>query len=189
MTFQVGPPLEQVYADLGGGSATATLIETHRSFQKQNLHLALPFPGAPEALQRLRDAGLRMGAVTNRSRVTSLVTLEQAGLAKFFEIVVSAEDAPALKPDPAPLRIALAALAASPAGAAMVGDTVADVGAARALGMFMVGVSYGFAGEALAAHAPDRLVHQPSEIPGALGVGDGAPPPWPSQGRATQPPR
>lgn len=176
MAVHVGPPLEQVYAALTGGASStsfeaAALIATHRGFQKENLHLASAYPGAVETLQWLRDAGLRLGAVTNRSRITSVLTLEQAALAHFFDVVISAEDTPALKPDPAPLRLALAAVGAAPVAAAMVGDTEADVGAARALGLFMVGVSYGFAGASLAAHGPDRLVHHVSEVPGALGVG------------------
>src|SRR5206468_2618435 len=145
---------EEIYARLTELAAEA-LIETHRSFQEGNLHLAGAFPGAAEALATLQDAGLALAAVTSRSRRTSLVTLELAGLLPFFGAVVSAEDCPELKPDPAPLRLALGLLGRDALGAAMVGDTPHDIEAGRALGMVTVGATYGFYGPSLADHHPD----------------------------------
>ncbi len=167
VTAQIGMPLEQIYARMTG-RGVAALIETHRSFQENNLHLAATFPGAVEALAALRDAGLALAAVTSRSRRTSLVTLELAGLRPFFGAVVSAEDCATLKPDPAPLRMALDLLGRDAGGAAMVGDTPHDIEAGRALGMLTVAATYGFFGPAIADHAPDHLIATISELPAVL---------------------
>jgi pyrophosphatase PpaX len=167
VTSQIGLPLEEIYARMTG-QAVGPLIETHRSFQEENLHLAATFPGAVEALAALRDAGLALAAVTSRSRRTSLLTLELAGLLPFFGAVVSAEDCVTLKPDPAPLHMALNLLGRGVEGAAMVGDTPHDIEAGRALGLVTVGASYGFFGPAIADHAPDHLIGSIGALPGVV---------------------
>lgn len=165
----VGLPLEHIYARISG-SDPAPLMESHRSFQEQNLELVTAFPGAHDTLASLRDAGVRIAAVTSRSKRTSLRSLEVVGLASFFEVVVSAEDTPSLKPDPAPLRHALALLGADKAGAAVAGDTAHDIVAGQALGIRTVGVTYGFGPEAVRAAHPDALIESIAELPAAIGI-------------------
>jgi HAD superfamily hydrolase (TIGR01509 family) len=166
---QVGRPLEGIYAGYCGDLAAA-MVECHRSFQEANLALARPFPGAAAALTRLRDAGLQLAAVTSRSRRTSVKTLELAGLAGFFDVIISAEDCPALKPDPAPFLLALRALGQVGDRAAVVGDTPADILAGRAIGALTVAALYGFHGRALLAANPDAAIESVSDLPAALGV-------------------
>jgi pyrophosphatase PpaX len=167
LSARVGLPLEHMYEELTE-AATDVLIETHRSFQEQHLHLVTHFPGVHDALENLRAQGISMAAVTSRSRRTSLATLELAGIEGFFETVVSAEDTPALKPDPAPLRLALARLRAEAPGAVMVGDTAHDVHAGRAAGVHTVAVTYGFQGQAVIETAPDAVIHDVRELPLAI---------------------
>ena len=168
MAAQVGLPLEQIYAairaDLG-----PDLVEAHRSFQEGHQHLAVAFPGTARTLTLLRQRGLQLAAVTSRSHRTSVRSLEVSGLFELFDAIVSAEDAEALKPDPAPLRHALAVLGADAAGAVMVGDTAADILAGRALGIRTVGVTYGFGGRSVLEHAPDAVIEDIAELVAALG--------------------
>ncbi|MEZ4239515.1 MAG: aminotransferase class I/II-fold pyridoxal phosphate-dependent enzyme [Myxococcota bacterium] len=77
----------------------------------------------------------RIGVVTGRPRADAVRFLEGAGLRP--DVLVCREDAP-LKPDPAPVRLALARLGVQRAW--MVGDTVDDVRAARAAGVVPLGV-------------------------------------------------
>ncbi|MEO9254209.1 MAG: HAD-IA family hydrolase, partial [Tepidiformaceae bacterium] len=144
------------------------LVETHRAFQADNLALSVSFEGSAAALEALRDAGLKLAAVTSRSRRTSLLTLERAGLASYFDAIVSAEDGGGLKPDPAPLRHALALLGRDTAGAAMVGDSPHDIAAGKALGLLTVGAIYGFHQSSVVDAQPDRIIAHISELPAAL---------------------
>ncbi|MEP6872467.1 MAG: HAD-IA family hydrolase [Anaerolineaceae bacterium] len=169
MAAQVGLPLEQIYAAIHANLEPA-LVESHRSFQEANQHLAVAFPGTAETLARLRERGLQLAAVTSRSRRTSVRSLEVSGLIELFDAIVSAEDAPALKPDPAPLRHALAVLGADCTGAVMVGDTAADILAGRALGIRTVGVTYGFGGRSVLELAPDAVIEDISELVAVLGL-------------------
>ncbi len=87
------------------------------------------------ALARLRDAGLRLGVVSNSDgRVEA--ALEAAGLREFFEVVLDSALVGVEKPDPAIFRAALEALDARPEEALYVGDLYeVDVVGARAAGM------------------------------------------------------
>src|SRR5690606_32419695 len=109
-------------------------------------------------LTALRDSGVRMAAVTSRSRITSLATLELAGLMPYLGAVVSAEDAEAVKPHPAPLLRALKLLGADPEGGAIAGDTRHDVNAGQAIGLLTVAATYGFHGDDVLASRPDRVI-------------------------------
>lgn len=130
-----------------------------------------PYPHAIETLHRLRAAGMRCGAVTARSKVSSLGTLENAGFGGLLEVTLSAEDTPRTKPHPDPLLLALRLMELTPSQAVFVGDTESDIVAGRAAGMVTVGVTYGFFGEAIAACQPDHLIRDIAELtPLLLGV-------------------
>jgi 2-phosphoglycolate phosphatase len=154
----MGKPLDVCYMELAPGGDPVLLCETHRTWQADNLHLSIAFPEAEEVLGALRDAGLRLAAITSRSARTSVLTLEQAGLAPYLDLVLSAEDVTAIKPDPAPLRLALERLGVEPDAAVMVGDTDADILAGKAAGVRTVGVTFGFHGPAIADIGPDATI-------------------------------
>lgn len=65
-----------------------------------------PHPEVPEALDRLRDSGFRLAALTNSTQEVADAQLEYAGLAGRFERILSADAARRLKPAPAPYRMA-----------------------------------------------------------------------------------
>lgn len=161
--------LNEIYSDFAEEFAGA-MTEMHRDFQRANLHLAVPFPGANEALAVLADSGLRLAAVTSRSQRTSVETLELNGLAQYFGAVISAEDVARLKPDPEPLLVALDRLGCGTKGAVMVGDTEADIEAGRAAGLFTVAATYGFQGREVLGSGPDEVIGCIGELPRVLGL-------------------
>lgn len=65
-----------------------------------------PHPDAVPALTRLRDAGIRLASLTNSVRAVAEAQLTNAGLAPFFEAILSADEARRLKPAPEPYRMA-----------------------------------------------------------------------------------
>lgn len=94
----------------------------------------LMLPRAALARLRLR---LPLAIVTGRPRSDASRFLAQHGVADLFDAVVTREDAP-LKPDPAPVRLALARLGVRRAW--FIGDTPDDVRAARGAGVVPLGV-------------------------------------------------
>jgi putative hydrolase of the HAD superfamily len=88
-----------------------------------------------ESLQKLRDAGLRLGVVSNSDgRVEQ--ALEAAGLRNYFDVVIDSALVGVEKPDPRIFHAALDALGVAPGEALYVGDLYeVDVVGARAAGM------------------------------------------------------
>ncbi len=88
-----------------------------------------------ESLGRLRDAGLRLGVVSNSDgRVEQ--ALAEAGLREYFDVVIDSGLAGIEKPDPAIFLAALDALGVGPEEALYVGDLYeVDVVGARAAGI------------------------------------------------------
>jgi histidinol-phosphate aminotransferase len=79
----------------------------------------------------------RLAIVTGRPRAEAIAFLERFDLRHRFDALVCREDA-ALKPDPAPVRLALEQLGVRTAW--MLGDTIDDVLAARGAGVIPLGV-------------------------------------------------
>jgi 2-haloacid dehalogenase len=66
-----------------------------------NAYLALPpWPDAPAALGALRQAGVRLGFLSNFTPVMLEASLRRSGLADMFEHVLSTDRARTFKPDP-----------------------------------------------------------------------------------------
>ncbi|MBA3373528.1 MAG: HAD-IA family hydrolase [Actinomycetota bacterium] len=91
--------------------------------------------GAAECLTRLREAGIRVGVVSNSDgRVEA--ALDRAGLAELLEVVVDSGVVGVAKPDPAIFAYALGPLGLQAERTWYLGDTVAyDVVAADAAGL------------------------------------------------------
>jgi phosphoglycolate phosphatase len=105
-------------------------------------HLAVlaPMPGAETAI-RAAGAVAPQGVVSNKQGPLLRAEAAHLGWDKLFRALVGAGDAAADKPDPAPLRMALAACGIAPGAQATawyVGDTGLDMQAARAAGCVAV---------------------------------------------------
>ena len=137
-----GPGLEAQMEALGPGRS-AELVRVYRE-HNEPLHETLEgFDGIEATLEALRDRGQRLGIVTAKRRATVDLAFAQLPLAHLFETIVGGDETERHKPDPAPLRLALERLAADPPDAAYVGDSPYDMQAARAAGLFAVGVTWG----------------------------------------------
>lgn len=100
------------------------------------------FYGIEDALATLKDRGVKLGIVTSKTRVQFVNEFQPFGLNDYFASIITADDAPKTKPDPAPLQLCLAELAVKPTEAIYVGDTIFDyqcafgAGAAFALALW-----------------------------------------------------
>jgi 2-phosphoglycolate phosphatase len=93
------------------------------------------YAGVPELLARLAGDGARLAVCTNKPLAQAEAVLAATGLGGFFPVVVGADCCGRRKPDPEPVRHALARLGGTPADALMVGDSLADVRSAHGAGV------------------------------------------------------
>ncbi|MBB4285576.1 phosphoglycolate phosphatase [Roseospira goensis] len=129
-----------------------------------------PYPDAVPLLRALHARGVRLGVCTNKPQGPTVGVLRALGLADLFAGIVGAGLIPERKPDPAPLLLALERMGVAPARAAMVGDTPYDVGAARAAGVPIILVDFGYSPVPPAEAGADRLISAYAELPAALGA-------------------
>ena len=102
------------------------------------------FPGAVEALQALRAAGIPLAVCTNKpARVTAGI-LGSLGLTKYFARVIGGDSLPFRKPDPRVLLALAEAFALRPESTLLVGDSEVDAATARAAGVPFVLMKHGY---------------------------------------------
>jgi phosphoglycolate phosphatase len=124
------------------------------------------YPGVLQTLNTLKDAGLRLACVTNKSVGFTAPLLANAGLAAHFDHILCATGPADRKPSPAMLRSLCTRLDLTPATVLMVGDSGKDIRSARAAGCPVAAVVYGYTAEALIrASAPDWVMQSLSELP------------------------
>jgi phosphoglycolate phosphatase len=123
------------------------------------------FPGVPEGLARLRDAGLALACLTNKPGAFARALLARKGLDGFFVHVFGGDAFERKKPDPLPLQRTCEALGTAPARTLMIGDSRNDAEAARAAGCPVALATYGYNhGEAVEAVGADLLFERMDAI-------------------------
>jgi phosphoglycolate phosphatase len=111
-------------------------------YERINGTTSAPFPGVLEGLKGLKH--LRLACVTNKAQAFTTPLLERAGLALYFDAVVTSDQVGKRKPDPEPFLHACRMLGVAPAEAVVIGDSANDADAGRAAGCRVFLVSYGY---------------------------------------------
>ena len=113
-------------------------------YRRENGRSAHPYPGAREGLEAMRDKGLRLAVVTNKPAAFTVPLLAMTGVAGFFELVVSGDTVARKKPDPMPMRHVCDRFGLPPQRMVAIGDSMNDAIAARAAGIPVMVVPYGY---------------------------------------------
>ncbi len=118
-----------------------------------------PFPGVEAALDELARRGCRLAVCTNKLERLSLSLLGALGLADRFAAICGADTFGVQKPDAAILH---------GAAAVMVGDAITDISVARAAGIAVIAVDFGYSETPVAALGADRIVSSFERLPEAV---------------------
>lgn len=102
------------------------------------------YDGVVPALEALQAHGVAMACVTNKPAAFTGPLLERMGIAGYFGATVSGDSLAEKKPHPAPLIHACELLGVTVAESLMIGDSANDAEAARAAGMPVLLVTYGY---------------------------------------------
>ncbi|HEY5717599.1 MAG TPA: phosphoglycolate phosphatase [Motiliproteus sp.] len=102
------------------------------------------YPGVAECLAELDARGVPMALVTNKPARFVPPLLHSFDLTQRFRLVLGGDSLNEKKPHPQPLLYAAAQLGVAPQQCLMVGDSVTDIRAARAAGMAVACVRYGY---------------------------------------------
>ncbi|MEJ0059024.1 MAG: phosphoglycolate phosphatase [Terricaulis sp.] len=122
------------------------------------------FPGAAAALDSLAAAGAKLSVCTNKRTDLSQQLLEALGLAQRFSAIVGADAVPHCKPHPDHYRAAVERAGGIVRRSLMVGDTAADVAAAKSAGAPVALVRFGYAEEEVEKLGADAVLDRFSDL-------------------------
>lgn len=127
-----------------------------------------PFPGLIEALDDLTARGCRFAVCTNKLERLSLLLLRALKLADRFAAICGQDTFGVQKPDPEILRRTIAAAGGNPQRAVMVGDSATDIRTARAAGIPVIAVDFGYTETPVAELGPDRVISHFEQLPSSV---------------------
>lgn len=164
----IGPPLKDSFMNYYGltQEQALTAIDDYRKrFAPIGIFENKVYPGVPEMLKRLKEAGMKLAVASSKPEVFVNRILEHFELAEYFDVVVGSnlngtrvEKEEVVEEALRQLEQSAADMHVDKITCAMVGDRKFDVQGAREHGLTAVGVSYGYAckGE-LEAAGPDYI--------------------------------
>ena len=124
------------------------------------------FDGMQAALDGIVTSGFKWGIVTNKPSRFTVPLVKSLGLTHRAACIVSGDDAPQPKPDPATLLLACRQAQVKPEDCLYIGDAERDIQAGQAAGMKTVVAMYGYidVSDKPLTWGADFLIHSPSEI-------------------------
>ena len=125
------------------------------------------YPGAAEAVERLRGAGYRTAVCTNKPVALAQQLVGELGWQNRFRAVLGADSRPYRKPDPRHLTETLAEAGGN--RAIFVGDSRTDADTAIAARVPLVLVSFGYSTEPVELLGADHVIGHFAELLPAIG--------------------
>jgi phosphoglycolate phosphatase len=127
-----------------------------------------PFPGAVEALERLKDEGATLAVCTNKREFLSRRLLQELALEGYFSAIAGRDTFPVAKPDPGHLIGTIRLAGGDPSRAVMIGDSDIDVRTAQAAFVPVVLVSFGYASDKAGAAPPEAVIDHFDQLHASL---------------------
>jgi phosphoglycolate phosphatase len=122
------------------------------------------FPGSKQVLDLCRDQGMRLGICSNKPEVLSRALIDGLGLSGYFGAIVGMDTISIAKPDPRIYGETLRQLDVNGGRTVMIGDSETDVLTARAAGVPVIGVTFGYTLMPVAAFGPDYVADSYEEM-------------------------
>jgi phosphoglycolate phosphatase len=159
----------RTFSDAEKGAMLERFFHHYGALEERDESKAQPYAGVREALRRLHEADIRIAVVTNKHHRFATSLLRRLNLMQWVGVVVGGDSCERRKPDPEPLLFACRALELPPSEVLMVGDSINDVTAARAAGIPVVCVPYGYnEGQDPRSLACDALIENLADLPALL---------------------
>jgi phosphoglycolate phosphatase len=125
------------------------------------------YPGVEKALAAFARAGWRQAVCTNKIEVSAKLLIAKLGIAERFAFICGQDTFGVAKPDAKPLLMTIAASGGASERAIMVGDSGTDIKTARAAGVPVIAVDFGYADVPVEELGPDRVISHFDELAGA----------------------
>lgn len=123
-----------------------------------------PYPGIVDLLTTLRAAGVGTAVATNSDSRSASVVLQAHGLDALMDTIVTVDLVSGPKPNPESIQLAIERLGVPAAQVVFVGDSPADMVAARAAGTLAVAAGWGHQTPGIPMEAIDVVAQTPAQV-------------------------
>jgi len=167
----LGTPLFTQLKEFTQDDALArAMIATYRQYQlAHHDEFMRSYDGVSDAMAELRARGHATAVVTSKMSDLAIRALDFTGLRGTIDVVIGMEDTQRHKPDPEPVRVALAKLGRAANEAVFLGDSPHDIASGNAAGVITVAAQWGpFSRQELDAAKPGYQVLRMAEFPALI---------------------
>jgi phosphoglycolate phosphatase len=158
------------YLEIAWSDETITpLYEDFLEYYAANIAVhTRPFDGVVPTLDRFRADGWKLAVCTNKTERLTLPLLAALNMTDHFDAVVGGDTFAVSKPHAEPVLGAIKRAGGTPEGSIMIGDSVTDIKAARAAGIPVVAVDFGYTPVPVSELGPDRIISHFDELADAV---------------------
>jgi phosphoglycolate phosphatase len=145
------------------------LFEQFIAYYQANIAVeSRPFPGLIAALDRAEASGHRLAVCTNKRESLARQLLSSLGMEARFAAIAGRDTFAVYKPDPGHLTGTIALANGDPSRAILIGDSGVDVATAKAAGIPVIAVSFGYSAPPVATFDPDHIIHHYDDFDAAV---------------------
>lgn len=123
-----------------------------------------PYPGLMQALENLKEGGCKFAICTNKTEALSHQLIDSLGLSYWFEANCGQDTFPVRKPHPDHLLRTIEMAGSNRADAIMIGDTPTDFATAKAAGIPLIAVDFGYCDEPVSKYEPNKVISHYDEL-------------------------
>lgn len=142
----------------------ALFVDYLRYYRAHIMERSRLYPGVDKALAAFERAGWRQAVCTNKTESLAKLLITKLGIAGRFAFVCGQDTFGVGKPDAKPLLETIVASGGARRHAVMVGDSATDIKTARAAGIPVIAVDFGYADVPVEELGPDRVVSHFDEL-------------------------
>lgn len=159
-----GPTEDKILQDMCGENYPQARKEYYE-YYSQNHHMAELYPGIVNVLELLKQKSILLSIYTGKGRKASTITLQKLGIYDFFDLIITGDDVKNHKPSAAGINLFLEKFTLNKDEVLMIGDSPADVKAARSAGVKIASVLWdSYAREKVLQLKSDYVFHSVEEL-------------------------
>lgn len=125
---------------------------------------SLPYPGVLDTLDRFSDAGYLLAVCTNKFEMMAVRLLTELGIAHRFAFISGQDTFPYRKPDPRHLIDTIERAGGDRGHSLMIGDSRTDIDTAKAAGIPVVAVDFGYTDRHVREFEPSAIISHFNEL-------------------------
>ena len=165
-----GPGEEEIFLDLDPNQAQDMMATFLKFYRTHHCTYAQIYPDILSMLDFLQDQGVPMAVITGKGLKPAGITIEECGLAQYFQCLVTGSCVAKHKPDPEGIIQVLNHLQVQPQHAFYLGDSPGDIITARRAGVDAIAALWGARDrDLLLGQDPDYAFETPREFLNWLG--------------------